>query len=105
MRTIIPVLSGCAICFLKYMLFSGNTKFDKAAYMWMSKQPVSVAFVFQFSPAVSVLLCGITVLVFPVIGQGFLTKNVVFLGIIALMILLDTVGFAAKRVQQFRKLQ
>ena len=105
MPTIIPVLSGCVICVLKQLLLSGNTKLDKKVHAWMSKQHISVVFVCQFLPAIGVLLSAITVFVFPVINQGYLVKTVVFCGIIALLILFDTTGLAAKQTHHFNKHQ
>ena len=105
MPTIVPVLSGCVICVLKRLLLPGNTKLDQNVHVWMSKQHISVAFVCQFLPAIGVLLSAITVFVFPVINQGFFVTAVIFCVIIALMILLDTTGLAAKQTRHSHKHQ
>lgn len=96
MHTVIPIIVGCVVCILRRLFCSDSTKLDNVFYSWLEKQHKSIIFVFRLSPAIGVILYAIIVCVFPIVSGAFFVKAIVFCGIVALVILIDTVGFAAR---------
>lgn len=97
MHMIIPVVLGYIVCVLRRIVCAGNAKMDDALYLWIGKQRGPAVVALQFVPAIGGLLSAVLVCVVPVIGGDMFAKIVIFCGVLVFELLIDAVGFAAKR--------
>lgn len=97
MHMIIPVVFGYIVCVLRRIVCARAAKKDDALYLWVRKQRGPVVIALQCVPAIGGLLSAVLVCVAPVISGGPFVKIVIFFGVLVFELLVDDVGFAAKR--------